>query len=91
MTDTVLYRQADEDVKAIIRQLVSDVIGIQPQDVSMDNSLCELGADSFHIADLAFRLEQHFAMRIISPSAAENFHTVTSLAIIVIRVTGSKQ
>jgi len=53
----------DVAILDIVKQFAKDR-GVQPERIVPGASLSELGVDSLHAIDLAFRLEEHFGINI---------------------------
>ena len=63
-----------------IRKSVADVLGIPLSDVSADSLLTDLGADSFHLVDLACHTEAQLGIRFPSSLSLSGRSSIAAIA-----------
>jgi acyl carrier protein len=71
-----LTTRSREDVTVVLRDLLEEVVGAPPDDVTLESSLRDdLGADSLQLLDLAVMCERRLGVQ-ISEEALVRLHTV---------------
>lgn len=66
-------------MKNKIRQIVANQLDIDLEEVKMDSSLIDLGADSLDIVEIVMEIESELGLEEISDEQAEKFKTVQDI------------
>ena len=66
-------------MKNKIRQIVANQLDIDLEEVKMDSSLIDLGADSLDIVEIVIDIESELGLEEISDEQAEKFKTVQDI------------
>lgn len=66
-------------MKNKIRQIVANQLDIDLEEVKMDSSLIDLGADSLDIVEIVMDIESELGLEEISDEQAEKFKTVQDI------------
>jgi acyl carrier protein len=75
--------QSDE-VLGAVRDIVAELIGVEPDTVTSDTVLLEAGADSFHFVFVVFRLQTLYGITLPREMSMPDRHTVGDFANAVI-------
>lgn len=78
----------DRDIAARVRVVLSDLLGVQPENIlDSDDLIEELSADSLDLVEITMALEEEFDLE-IPDDHAERIHRVADIIAYIDRCTG---
>ncbi len=83
MTGDINVKSVD-DIRKLVCTIIADMLCIAVPDVTLETTLIELGADSFHMVELAARLDTQFGIKLPRMYSMAGKYTVGKLVSAVV-------